>query len=157
MNTEHGQSGRFKHTPAIQRFIAKTRRDPATGCVLWTGGTTNHGYGQFWPTKHRNVLAHRWIYTQVVGHIPPGLDLMHSCDTPACVNTDHLKPGAHAENMSTCRQPVKLSNRDVELIRRAYATGKYSQQELADIFGVNQTIISDIVHNKTRTRPARLG
>lgn len=43
----------------------------------------------------------------------------------------------------------KLTRRDVKEIRRLYATGKYTQQELAEIFGVTQVNIGFIVRRET--------
>ena len=43
----------------------------------------------------------------------------------------------------------KLTMEDAREVRRLYATGEYYQQGLADLFGVAQTNISQIVRNKT--------
>ena len=36
----------------------------------------------------------------MVGQIPNGAELMHSCDNPLCINPNHLRPGTHAENIA---------------------------------------------------------
>ena len=42
---------------------------------------------------------------------------------------------------------IKLTVEDVEVIRKRYATGRWSQQWLAREFGVSQPQISKIVNN----------
>ena len=58
-----------------------------------TGGP---GYG-----KHRNQqYLHRWVWEQINGPIPSGMEVMHICDNRACFRYDHLRLGTHAENMA---------------------------------------------------------
>jgi len=45
------------------------------------------------------LLAHRWIYEQVVGPIPAGLDLDHLCRNRWCVNPEHQEPVTRRENL----------------------------------------------------------
>lgn len=61
------------------------------GCILFTGGLTGSGYGQIWKDG-RLVGAHVAAYEHFVGPIPEGKHLHHRCETPACVNVDHLEP-----------------------------------------------------------------
>lgn len=72
--------------------VEKTRE-----CWLWMG-CKSHGYGRF-RVAGRTVFAHRWAFEQAYGVIPKGIDVLHLCDTPACVRHDHLYLGTDSENM----------------------------------------------------------
>lgn len=75
--------------------------EPNTGCVLWTGSLVNDTYGQlsFRGESHR---AHRASYQAFKGPIPPGLYVLHHCDTPACVKPEHLFLGTAGDNARDC-------------------------------------------------------
>lgn len=75
------------------RYVQKT-----DGCWLWTGHVKKGGYGQFSLTHTRPVGAHRYSYELHNGAVPAGLFVMHSCDTPACVNPAHLTIGTAKDN-----------------------------------------------------------
>lgn len=86
----------------LARFDAFVVPGP-DGCLLWTGSLTYDGGYACFSVKGRNVLAHRWIYTQRVGEIPPKHQIDHTCHDPAvcpagpcdhrrCVNPQHMSP-----------------------------------------------------------------
>lgn len=78
--------------------VLAERTDRSTACWLWTRARTSGGYGHF-RLMGMQVYAHRASYEAHVGPIPDGLHILHACDTPACVNPAHLRPGTHQENM----------------------------------------------------------
>lgn len=67
-------------------------------CMLWKGKIGIDGYGQIMINKKRQRV-HRISYETFKGNIPQGLYMCHTCDTPSCINPDHLFPGTHEENM----------------------------------------------------------
>lgn len=66
-------------------------------CWLWVGRKNNKGYGQL-SVQGKNWLAHRYAWYLTKG-FEPMLFLLHSCDTPTCINPNHLREGTQLENM----------------------------------------------------------
>lgn len=79
-----------------ERFFAKTSRAPS-GCLLWTGSKNRRGYGQIAISSSTPRLAHRVAWLLSNGSWPKQC-LLHSCDTPACVEISHLREGTRADN-----------------------------------------------------------
>jgi hypothetical protein len=78
--------------------------EPNTGCWLWIG--TTHpigGYGRIKKRIDKNKWvqyeAHRVSYELFKGIIPKYLMVCHKCDTPSCVNPNHLFLGTAKDNM----------------------------------------------------------
>ena len=70
------------------------------GCWLWVGGKTHDGYPTWGTTGNRKIYAHRFIYEQEVGPIPPNYTLDHTCKVRHCVNPAHMDPCTLQENIS---------------------------------------------------------
>ena len=144
--------------PEIDRLLSKVAFEPTTGCWLWTGCTSQSGYGNFRPSgARRNEPAHRAAYRMHKGAIPQGLLLCHKCDTRACVNPDHLFPGTQKDNMDDCaskgrrvdvwftgepHHSSKLTREAVELIRGE--RDGVSLAALALRFGVSVSAVKQV-------------
>lgn len=82
----------------LQRFWSKVHKQP-DGCWIWAAGTDWNGYGMFnIPVPRRSIRAHIFSWLISNGTIPNGLCLCHRCNTPACVNPDHLTLGTRQQN-----------------------------------------------------------
>ena len=93
---------RAKSDPAV-RFASKTFAAD-NGCILWQGATDKDGYGKFQLNgngSQRHVRAHRFAYFLRHGAWPEEL-ILHTCDTPGCVNPDHLENGDQGKNVRDC-------------------------------------------------------
>jgi hypothetical protein len=80
----------------MERFWSKV--DKSGECWLWTAYRDHSGYGIF-GLNGRNQRAPRVAYELLVGPIPQGMYILHSCDNPPCVNPSHLRVGTNLENV----------------------------------------------------------
>jgi hypothetical protein len=95
----------LRGVPEEERFWRQVRKTDT--CWLWTGPVVMT-YGHLLLTGQVRVLAHRYSYELLVGSIPDGLELDHTCHDPKtcqppcphrlCVNPAHLEPVTRAEN-----------------------------------------------------------
>lgn len=140
---------------ANARFEAKFMPEPNSGCWLWIGSTKTEGYGNF---SFRGVTwtAHRASWQMARGDIPHGMCVLHKCDTPACVNPDHLFLGTHRDNTNDkitkkrhrygeSQSLAKLTDAAVRSIRK----DTRSSREIADELGVTQPVVIGVRQRKS--------
>lgn len=84
---------------AATRFHKHYNIDARSGCWLWksTGGREDKYGGFRW--RGKTLSAHRVGFALFKGEIPEGMCVCHQCDSPRCVNPDHLFLGTHKDNM----------------------------------------------------------
>lgn len=153
----------------VAGFWRRVFKTHPTKCWLWTG-TLKDGYGQLKQEDGQtNIYAHRAAVEIVSGKkVPSHLVVMHTCDTPRCVNPRHLRVATQRANVRDMhrkgRAPdnrltgdahgsTKISDADVADIRRLWdnrRTTKVTQTALARRYGVTQAQISRIVNKKRR-------
>jgi hypothetical protein len=126
---------RFCSAQCARAFTPKAVADPidrfhrhvekTEGCWLWTGAKNALGYGKLHikkDGKDRAIDAHRFSWMCANGPIPEGLFVLHSCDTPSCVNPAHLSVGTAADNA-----------RDMVTRGRSARGERHSQASLSDV------------------------
>lgn len=145
--------------------------EPNCGCWLWLGNSATGIYGTI-SIKGKCRLAHRAFYERFAGPITTGMQVLHRCDVPRCVNPDHLFLGTNLDNIRDRmakgrkrtghkirkhhgpvtlprgdRNPMaKLTETEVFEIRAACASGE-AHPSVARRFGVSSSLVSMI---KTR-------
>lgn len=142
-----------------ERLARLSKKQQNGDCILFTGHLNTDGYGRFWHNKTR-YLAHRAAYEIFCGPIPDDLQVCHRCDTPACVNPDHLFLGTQDDNIrdmvakgrQNSRNGVhhnlaKLNPEKAFEIRWYAAMGR-KHKDIAAEYGVTRPLVSMIVRGE---------
>jgi len=150
-----------------QRFWAKVDKRPPHECWPWTASKTHDGYGRFQILengKRRLAYAHRLVYRMYFQDDIPSADTLcvcHTCDNPSCCNPLHLFVGTRGDNNRDKSLKGRtyvghkrkwLTPSQIREVRHLYRKGRYSQKELAEMYGVCSRTIMHIIHNRTRLR-----
>ncbi len=128
------------------------------GCWVWKTATDYDGYGMFW-WKNRQVRAHRFVASFILGWDIDGLEVCHKCDNASCVNPEHLFVGTTLDNkldsMSKGRHvrgvrchTAKLTEDDVRKIR-VLASQKVRRLDIARLFGVTVSSVTFVLTRRT--------
>ena len=107
----------------IVAFMKQVTVDEFTGCWMWSsknGLLPPHQYGLY-TMNGKQYLAHRAAYEIFIGEIPDGegyhgICACHKCDTPPCVNPDHLFLGTQQDNMDDMMKKGRRHNQNKQLV-----------------------------------------
>ena len=148
--------------------IAKRDGPLDTQCWIWLGAKNGKatkrkngsGYGFLW-WEGRMQPVHRLSFAAFVGPIPKGLLCLHRCDTPACINPDHLFLGTQQDNMSDKVRKGRQARQKGEAHGGAVLTavqaaevrflaqqGRLLQREIGALYGVARETVSQIARGK---------
>lgn len=140
-----------------ERFHEKIIPITESGCWLWIGATKELGYGVIGLGRRTQGTskAHRVSWELYNGNIPKGMNVLHKCDIPSCVNPKHLFIGTLSDNMKDCVNKkrnfvpnnskenakwAKLNNQSVEHIRKKEMSGV----DYAKLYNVSKSAIYNI-------------
>ena len=132
----------MKTLAAIQAKFWK-HVDKQEGCWLWTGGCPK-GYGQFSSATVTKV-AHRVSYEFLVGEIPEGMHLHHTCHQKLCVNPAHLvltTPSDHRRVYHT--YSATKTEKKVHLVIRLVLEVRMMLKSLSNEMGMSQASVIEI-------------
>lgn len=142
-----------------RNFWKKVDKSPhPKGCWIWTAGKDKDGYGVITQSS-KMKKAHRVSYEWAKGPIPEGMQVLHSCDTPSCVNPEHLSVGTtqanqqdkmnkHREAKGEVQGSAKLTAEQVIAIREEYAAGGIGTRPLAKKFKIGRTQLVRIIRRE---------
>lgn len=122
---------------ARERFFAKVDVKSPDECWLWKGGRYGRHYGAFC-LDGEHMGAHRASWIIHNGPVPDGLDVLHTCDTPLCVNPRHLWVGTHTDNM----RDKCAKGRHVVPIGHAAACSKLTEDQALEVFELRKQGLS---------------
>ncbi len=77
------------------RFYAKINKTDS--CWIWKDLKGKDGYGSFY-IKRIPYKAHR-VSLSLKEKVSQNQDVLHLCNNPSCVNSNHLIQGSHTDNM----------------------------------------------------------
>lgn len=137
--------------PLKERFDAKWMPEPNSGCWLWTASVDPMWKYGCILVNGKPERAHRVSWRLYRGEIPAGICVLHQCDTPECVNPDHLFLGTTQDNtidmLKKGRGGKKLTVQQVLAIR----ADKRRPYLIAKDYGIHQGNVTAI-QNKTQWR-----
>lgn len=155
-------SDRKKAPPTRGELVSSLMRrcNKTESCWLWTGAKVR-GYGSINVRGRGAVIVPRLSYELFIAAIPPGMFVCHTCDTPACLNPEHLFIGTPADNVhdmvvkgrrcapelpkGEAHHATSLTEDDVMAIRKSCSARK----DIAARYGVSVSTIRNILTGRT--------
>jgi hypothetical protein len=134
---------------------ADTKGFDHTQCWPWLAAGKGNGYGSF-NAGDQFRTAHSMAYELMVGPIPDGMEVCHSCDNRYCINPDHLFVGTRGDNMQDMKHKGRggggnrkhLKEVQVQEIRRRLLAGN-SPRKIANQMNVNYGTVTAIKEGRS--------
>jgi|SRR5215472_4688321 len=78
------------HADVLVRLERRSIRN-SQGCWVWQGSVSSGGYGQIRDSSRLNKITHKIAWQLLVGPVPRGYQLHHTCENKRCWNPAHLE------------------------------------------------------------------
>jgi hypothetical protein len=127
-------------------------------CTSHSKSVEGYPYYRWNNAPYSRHMSH-FIYEQMYGEIPAGMQVLHKCDTPECINPEHLWLGGNSDNVAdrvkkgrTISKPnkgekhgnSKLTEKDIIAIRN----DSRKQCRIAETFNISKSVICEIKSRK---------
>lgn len=130
------------------------------GCYIVTSHVCNNvkagGHLRYKPNG-KTVSIHRFLYEYIYGKVSKNLVIRHKCDTPKCINLNHLIVGTQADNVKdmyerkrefhprgSLNSKSKLTEDQVRCIRTISYI--FPRKELQEMFKISKAMLAKILN-----------
>jgi hypothetical protein len=147
------KDGRFELKPIVWELNSN-------GCWVCVSHKGNrHGRCQIKQNRKSILISHLY-WEECFGPIPPGMNILHKCDNPRCINPEHLFLGTQFDNMRDMikkgRAPIKDGEKNpnrkltIDQIReiRKMNIAYGDNRKIARKYNVTSTTIKNIRNGK---------
>lgn len=147
----------------INSFWQKVEIGNPSQCWPWKAGLMRGNYGSFF-AHGKTWVAHVLAYRLSKGYIPVGYVVRHNCDHRPCCNPNHLIVGTQKDNVHDMiergraklintakleyKRRNKLSEHQINEIRRLYGLEGNTLEKLAAAYGVHFSTIARLVKGR---------
>lgn len=121
-----------KGLPLKTRLLERSKASGGNGCIEWTGSIDSDGYGSIL-VDGKLIGAHRAAWEVANGTIPNGMCVLHHCDNPPCINSEHLFLGTQTDNVADMVRKKRIPSRQGELNNGAKLTEDIVKRIRADV------------------------
>ena len=118
-----------------------------TKCWPFTGALNSEGR-PYISIGGKKMLAYRVVFELVTGiELSSRTMIRHKCDNGSCCNPKHHETGGQVENMKDMRDRERhgLPHHTVRAIRKLHAMGGNTHQEIADLYGLGRSTVTEIL------------
>ena len=113
-----GREDRHDWDVVVARFWSRVDRSAgATECWPYLGQRDRDGYGIVTLINYK-MRAPRFAWIVTNGPLPKGRIVLHRCDTPACINLDHLTLGTMKANSQDMARKGRAGRGGAKLTER---------------------------------------